>query len=92
MADFKWFEHRLTGKVGYYPENFADLFADTFVEVPSEDVDCVDCGKGPVEDENWGYPDEFVSAQDELKVDEDVPLNVAYPSVAFHDSTPDPED
>lgn len=44
MAEFKWFKHRVTGLVGYYPEHFGDLFADVFEEVPSEDVSCVDCG------------------------------------------------
>lgn len=43
MTEFKYFRHMLTGKVGFYPEDFGDLFYDTFVEVDSNAADCEDC-------------------------------------------------
>lgn len=51
MADFKYFRHAITGKVGSYPEDFADLFPDTFIEVDSNAADCIDCRAKPDEDE-----------------------------------------
>jgi len=41
----------MTGKVGLYPEDFGDLFYDTFIEVDSSAADCVDCWIKPEEDD-----------------------------------------
>ena len=49
MAEFKYFRNTLTGKVGHYPADFADLFYDTFVEVDSNAADCIDCKPTPEE-------------------------------------------
>jgi hypothetical protein len=50
MTEFKHFRSTVTGKVGTYPENFGDLFPDTFEEVDSNAVDCVDCWLKPEAD------------------------------------------
>jgi hypothetical protein len=80
MSEFKYFRHVLTGKVGRYPENFGDLFSDTFIEVDSDAADCVDCWLKPedeVNDEDFvvnfddddddDFPDPVVALSDEKK-------------------------
>lgn len=82
MAEFKYFRHVLTGKVGLYPEDFGDLFYDTFIEVDSNAADCVDCWLKPEEedvddddfavpftdlDDDVDYPDPVAAISDENK-------------------------
>jgi hypothetical protein len=73
MSEFKYFRNTMTGKVGLYPEDFGDLFYDTFVEVDSSAADCVDCWIKPedeVLDEDFeveflGEPDNFDDNDDD---------------------------
>lgn len=80
MAEFKYFRHVLTGKVGYYPEDFGDLFYDTFIEVDSNAADCVDCWLKDEEGEDNpapetdfidddDFPDPVVALSDDKKKD-----------------------
>lgn len=66
MTEFRYFRNTLTGKVGYYPEDFADLFYDTFIEVDSNAADCVDCLLKPDEDKG-------LSLQEQGFIDDDFP-------------------
>ena len=86
MTEFKYFRHAITGKVGYYPEDFGDLFYDTFIEVDSNAADCVDCWLKPEEDEDHlvetGFiDDDFVDDVDDddfvVAFDDDFPEDVA---------------
>jgi hypothetical protein len=72
MSEFKYFRNTITGKVGLYPEDFGDLFYDTFIEVDSSAADCVDCWIKPEEDDV--LDEEFTpkSFEDEY-LDEDFP-------------------
>jgi hypothetical protein len=78
MAEFKYFRHVITGKVGYYPEDFGDLFYDTFIEVDSNAADCEDCWLKAEEDEedfvqtdfdDDDYPDPVAALSDENEKD-----------------------
>lgn len=87
MTEFKYFRHTLTGKVGYYPEDFGDLFYDTFIEVDSNAADCVDCWLKPEEDEvslvETGF---FESVDDNVTLDDD---DLPDPVVARSDENKD---
>jgi hypothetical protein len=70
MAEFKYFRNTLTGKVGYYPADFADLFYDTFIEVDSNAADCVDCWLKDEPDEViTDAPDPVVAASNDKNKD-----------------------
>lgn len=78
MSEFKYFRSTVTGKVGSYPADFGDLFYDTFIEVDSNAVDCLDCTFIPTEDEVEDFEQESFDDND----DEDFPD----PVVALYDN------